>query len=148
MIRWIVDPAEKARIAKKILNALPDWFGVPESVREYIEMSRNLPFWASDGDEGFIVMKPTSDYTAEICVMGVLMHRHRQGTGRALVQALEMYAAGNGYEYLQVKTVRKGHYAEYDRTCAFYEAVGFRELECFPAFWDEKNPCQIYVKRI
>lgn len=147
MVKWIADPSEKARIAEKILTALPDWFGIAESRNEYIEMSRDLPFWANDED-GFIVLKPTSRYTAEICVMGVLMERHRQGTGRALVQALAAYAAENGYEYLQVKTVKKGHYAEYDRTCAFYEAMGFRELECFPTLWDESNPCQIYVKRI
>lgn len=147
MVQMIEDPAEKARIAERILGALPDWFGIPESTRKYIEDSKNLPFWAH-GEDGFIAMQPTSQHTAEIYVMGVLPDRHRRGVGRALVAALEAYAAENGYEFLQVKTVQKGHYAEYDQTCAFYEGVGFRELECFPTLWDEKNPCQIYIKAI
>ena len=147
MVRWISDPAEKARIAEKILTALPEWFGIPESTREYIEKSRVLPFWAFNED-GFIAMKSTSRYTAEIFVMGVMPNMHRMGIGRALVQALQAYAAENGYEYLQVKTVQKGHYAEYDSTNVFYEVAGFRELECFPTLWDAQNPCQIYIKAI
>lgn len=147
MVRMIEDPAEKARIAEKILSALPDWFGIPESTRKYIEDSGNLPFWAH-GEDGFIVMQPTSRHAAEVYVMGVLPERHRRGVGRALVIALEAYAVEKGYEFLQVKTVQKGHYAEYDRTCAFYEGVGFRELECFPTLWDAQNPCQIYIKAI
>ena len=73
---------------------------------------------------------------------------HRKGMGRALLGCFLDYAAGHGYEYVQVKTVQKGHYPEYDRTNAFYEAVGFRELECFPDLWDVGNPCQVYVKYI
>ena len=68
--------------------------------------------------------------------------------GRALVLAAERYAAGHGYEFLQVKTVQKGHYAEYDSTNAFYEQMGFREFECFPTLWDAWNPCQVYVKAV
>ena len=147
MIRMVHDPAEKARIAELILCALPDWFGVPESRDQYIAESRELPFWAC-GEEGFITMNPTSRYTAEVHVMGVRPDRHRRGIGRALMQALETHAAQQGYEFMQVKTVRKGNYPEYDRTCAFYEGMGFRELECFPMIWDEKNPCQIYIKAI
>ena len=52
------------------------------------------------------------------------------------------------YEYVQVKTVKKGKYKEYDITNAFYEKLGFKELECFPNLWDEWNPCQVYVKYI
>lgn len=147
MILKIENADEKARIAGKVLSALPQWFGIPESTRKYIEDSRELPFWAWN-DEGFIVMKPTSRYTAEIYVMGVMPQHHRQGAGRALMQALKDYAVQHGYEYLQVKTVQKGRYPEYDRTNAFYEGMGFRELECFPDMWDARNPCQIYVSAL
>lgn len=37
---------------------------------------------------------------------------------------------------------------EIDITNAFYESLGFEELECFPTLWDEWNPCQVYVKYI
>jgi len=41
--------------------------------------------------------------------------------------------------------VQTGHYAEYDRTNAFYQRMGFLPLECLPTLWDEWNPCQVYV---
>ncbi|MEN6523457.1 MAG: N-acetyltransferase, partial [Anaerolineaceae bacterium] len=37
---------------------------------------------------------------------------------------------------------------EYDRTRAFYEAMGFRPLEVFPELWDKDNPCLLMVKRL
>jgi len=151
MIFRIESAAEKQQIASRVLHALPDWFSLPESTKAYIEEVAALPFWASmeDGKAlGFIALKETSPYTAEICVMGVLPQHHRQGIGRALFAALHAYAQAHGYEYLQVKTVQEGHYAEYDRTNAFYRGLGFRELECFPTLWEEGNPCQLFVMAV
>ncbi len=133
------------------MHRLPDWFGMPESTAEYVQLSGGMPFWAylKDGEPlGFIALKETSPYTAEICVMGVRKERHRQGIGKALFHALHEYAKEKGYEYLQVKTVRQGCYEEYDRTNAFYRKLGFRELECFPTLWDQRNPCQVYIMAI
>ena len=31
---------------------------------------------------------------------------------------------------------------------AFYQSIGFRELECMEGLWDEANPCQVYVMAI
>ena len=31
------------------------------------------------------------------------------------------------------------------KTNFFYVACGFKELEVFPLYWDEANPCQVYV---
>ena len=80
--------------------------------------------------------------------MGVVPDCHRKGIGRALFEAFRRYAGEQGYEFLQVKTVRDGCYADYDKTHAFYKSIGFRELECFPTLWDEANPCQIYVMTV
>ena len=150
MIKFVTDSVEKEQIASHILHQLPEWFGLPDSTQEYITKSRDLPFWAAVEGEpiGFIVLKETGRYTAEIYVMGVLKDSHRKGIGRALFEEFQSYAKEHGYEYIQVKTVQKGHYKEYDMTNTFYEKMGFRELECFPALWDEWNPCQIYVKRV
>jgi len=50
---------------------------------------------------------------------------------------------------MQVKTLGPSRpNEEYARTRAFYEVMGFRPLEEFPQFWDEKNPCLILVKRL
>lgn len=150
MIEFIEETEQKEEIADHILNQLPDWFGLPESTKNYIEESRKLPFWAyyADGQPvGFLALRETSPYTVELYVMGILKAYHRQGIGTALWKAFMEYAKDKGYEYVQVKTVKKGHYKEYDITNSFYESLGFRELECLP-LWDEWNPCQIYVKCI
>ena len=150
-VERVADPTRKAAVASEILEGLPEWFGLPESTKEYIEGCRSLPFWRCERKGrtvGFLALKETSPYTAEIFVMGVCREFHGAGAGRALVLAAERYAAGHGYEFLQVKTVQKGHYAQYDSTNAFYERMGFRELECFPTLWDAWNPCQVYVKAV
>ena len=81
----------------------------------------------------------------EIHVMGVLMDHHRTGVGKAMFDEAKKVAVDGGYSFMQVKTVQMGHYEDYDRTNLFYRALGFMEFEVFPAFWDELNPCQIYV---
>lgn len=50
-----------------------------------------------------------------------------------------------GFSFMQVKTVQKGYYKQYDNTNQFYINLGFKEFEVFPNLWNEKNPCQIYV---
>ena len=151
MIAFITAPDEKERIASWVLRNLPDWFGIPESTAQYIEGCRAMPFWAAmkDGKPvGFIALKETGPRAAEIYVMGVLKSRHREGWGTLLWESFRDYAQVCGYEYAQVKTVRRGCYETYDRTNAFYEHLGFRELECFPTLWDERNPCQVYIQYI
>ena len=148
MVRQIDSPDHRAAIARQVLEALLDWFGIPESREAYIRDSRAQPFWADleeDTARGFLSLKETSPYTAELAVMGVLPEYHRQGIGRALFAAFRQYARDHGCQFLQVKTVQEGCYPNYDRTNAFYRSLGFRELECFPTLWDEANPCQIYV---
>ncbi|WP_300408623.1 GNAT family N-acetyltransferase [Lagierella sp.] len=145
----IQDKKIKEEIATEILYDLPEWFGLPDSTRTYIEESKNLPFIACYFEErlaGFIVLKETGQECSEIFVMGVLKEFHKKGVGKALNRAYENLAREMGYIYSQVKTVQSGHYREYDITNEFYRAMGYSELECFPDMWDEWNPCQIYVK--
>lgn len=150
MIRFIEDANERRKISRQILEALPEWFEVEESREQYIRESAEQPFWASvDGDEnkyeGFLCLKETGKETMELAVMGVRKECHRKGVGRKLFAAAKDYASRKGYEFIQVKTVRSGVYADYDITNAFYQSLGFKELEVFPEYWDEANPCQIYV---
>ena len=151
MVQWIASPDQREAIARRVLEALPDWFGIPESREAYIRDSRVQPFWAdleNGAPRGFLALRETSPCTAELAVMGVLPAYHRQGIGRALFGVFRRYAEGHGYQFLQVKTVREGCYPAYDRTNAFYRSLGFLELECFPTLWDAANPCQIYVMAI
>lgn len=150
-IKNVIDKEKKKEIAVEILKDLPDWFGLPDSTREYVEKSQNMPFWVAEEQGrvvGFIVCKETSPDTAEIYVMGVKQQYHRGGIGRQLFGVFHTYAKEQGYSFLQVKTVQEGHYEEYDRTNAFYKRMGFKELECFPTLWDEWNPCQILIRGV
>ena len=148
MIRFIEGADERKRIAREILEALTDWFEVVESREQYIKESAGQPFWASvneDNIEGFLCLKETGQETMELAVMGVLRECHRKGTGRKLFAAARDYAVRKGYEFIQVKTVRSGVYEDYDITNEFYKSLGFKELEVLPDYWNEANPCQIYV---
>ena len=148
MIRFIEGADARKRIAREILEALPDWFEVEESREQYIADSAGQPFWAfvdEDNIEGFICLKETGKETMELAVMGVLKECHRKGTGRRLFAAAKDYAVRKGYEFIQVKTVRSGVYEDYDITNEFYKSLGFKELEVLPDYWNEANPCQIYV---
>ncbi len=148
MIVEITDSKEKQAIARKILEALTDWFGVEESREEYISESAGWTFFAAKDKEefvGFLCLKETGKATVELAVMGVLMAHHRSGIGRQLVERAKETARSQGYEFMQVKTVKMGMYEDYDRTNLFYISCGFKELEVFPLLWDEANPCQIYV---
>ena len=148
MIRQIDDPQQKKNIARDILYALPEWFGIPESTETYVQESAVQTMVASlDGDRanGFLCLKQTGRDTVELAVMGVRKELHRRGIGRGLFEAAKAIAVSQGYSFMQVKTVQMGQYEEYDQTNRFYLSLGFKEFECFPTLWDEWNPCQIYV---
>ena len=147
-VRQVTEAETRRRIARTILEALPDWFGIRESREEYINASGTWTFFAAYRQErpaGFLCLKETGKATAELAVMGVLPEYHRQGIGRALFEAAREEAVRREYQFLQVKTVAMGHYEAYDRTNRFYQSMGFLEFEVFPELWDRANPCQIYV---
>ena len=147
----IKDPDEKSRIARIVLEALQEWFEVPETREGYIRDSAGWPFFAAfvEGQPvGFLCLKETGKATVELAVMGVLKEYHRYGIGKALVHKARQTASEQGYEFFQVKTVKMGCYEDYDATNRFYQALGFKEFEVMPTYWDEANPCQIYVMHL
>lgn len=151
MIRQILNFDEKRAVARELLEALPEWFGIPAAREEYIENSGSQTFFAAFENKipvGFLCLKETGKDTLELAVMGVSKGFHRRGIGSELFQAAKESAAEAGYSLMQVKTVQMGRYAEYDATNRFYISLGFKELEVFPTLWDEQNPCQIYVMPI
>ena len=148
MIEQINDSATKKAIARKVLEALHDWFEVDESREKYISECVNWIFLAAkENDEyvGFLCLKETGNATVELAVMGVLKEFHRKGLGRKLFEAAKKIASEAGYSFMQVKTVQMGVYEDYDITNRFYISCGFKELEVIKEIWGEENPCQIYV---
>lgn len=148
MISYIHNKDVKERICKEVLEQLPEWFSKKDGITQYAKESRTSHLWAAVENEktvGFIAMKETSPYTAEINVMGVIKEYQRKGIGAELFKSFYKFAKNNNYEFIQVKTVKSGKYASYDITNSFYKKLGFRELESFDNLWDKNNPCQIYI---
>ena len=150
----LTDPQEKPAAVRQVLEALPEWFGVPESTEGYIKESAGQLCFAAYEQScdssasmplGILCLKQTGDATMELAVMGVRKEYHRRGIGCALFEAAKARASGLGCQFLQVKTVQMGRYACYDDTNRFYQSMGFREFEVLPSLWGWHNPCQIYV---
>ena len=79
---------------------------------------------------GFITLKPTSEKTLELYVLGILPTYHRQGIGNTMMQAVVAYAKTHGYYYLQVKTLAPEAKDEYYlKTYAFYRSLNFVDVE-------------------
>lgn len=149
-LKKITAAEEKQRMAREVLEALPDWFGIEETREQYILESGGQLFFAAEekGEAvGFLCLKETGKATVELAVMGVKQPWHRQGIGRQLFHMAKQAAKELGYHFMQVKTVKMGCYADYDRTNLFYQSLGFEEMEVLP-LWDEQNPCQIYIMAI
>lgn len=147
-IKQLANNLEKQNVTRLILEALPDWFGIPEARENYITESTDKIFFCAyekDKPVGFLYLKETGNATVELYVMGVLIEYHRNGIGRELFDNAKEAAREKGYSFIQVKTVQMGKYEEYDRTNEFYLSLGFKEFEMFPTLWDEWNPCQIYI---
>jgi ribosomal protein S18 acetylase RimI-like enzyme len=140
----------KSAVCAPILAALPEWFGIEEANRQYIEDIKQLPtLLASFNGEtvGFLTLRDHNRYSAEIHVMAVKPEIHRRGVGRALLNKAERHLRQRGFEYLQVKTLSAAHPdRNYARTREFYQAMGFCPLEEFPELWGPANPCLQMIK--
>ena len=148
MLQEINNIEEKMCIARSILEALFNWFEIPETREQYISDSANMIMVAAYEDDkpiGFLCIKETGKETVELAVMGVLQEYHRKGVGKSLFKKAKEIAIEKGYSFMQVKTVKMGVYDDYDKTNLFYLSLGFKEFEVFPLLWDEANPCQVYV---
>ena len=148
MVIEIKKSDEKRVIARTVLEDLTEWFEIDESREGYIHECTDWTFLAAkDNDRimGFLCLKETGNATVELAVMGVIKAYQRSGVGRELVEKAKEVAEADGYEFMQVKTVKMGMYEDYDKTNEFYLSCGFKEFEVFPLLWDAANPCQIYV---
>ena len=74
-IKEVTNDFEKMDISRYILEALPEWFSIPESREEYIRDSQGKKFFCAFIDEkpvGFLYLKETGKDTMELAVLGVL----------------------------------------------------------------------------
>ena len=133
-----------------LLRGLPEWFGMEDANRGYVESARTMPTLAalSDGEVVAVcLVRQHNPRAAEIELLAVRRDLHRHGIGRKLVHQLESDLRAGGVQLLQVKTFGpSGDSKEYERTRTFYEALGFIPLEERTDIWDANNPCLISVK--
>ncbi|MEF8873454.1 MAG: GNAT family N-acetyltransferase [Candidatus Thermoplasmatota archaeon] len=146
------DPDVKSDICKKILEALPKYFGIEEAVKDYTQEVRDMySVSASVGDTpvGFTALKEHNEFTSEVYVLGVLEELQRRGIGKRLMNEVEAETKSQGKKYLTVKTLGPSRLDEgYQKTRAFYRSAGFVPLEEFTTLWNEDNPCLLMVKSI
>ena len=133
-----------------ILRSVPEWFGIEESVIEYIEAIARMPTALATHDDhpiGFMRLEHHFPASAELHVLAIRPEWHRKGVGAAMLAAIENHAKNLGVRFLQVKTLsphrENDHYA---RTRHWYEAMGFEPLTEFLTLWDEANPCLQMIK--
>jgi N-acetylglutamate synthase-like GNAT family acetyltransferase len=137
---------------ERILRALPDWFGIEESNRVYVESLRRLPGAVAEaGGEivGFVALEEHNARSFEIHVMAVERSRHRRGIGHALVAWSRAAARERGAHWLHVRT--RGPSTpdpDYEKTRAFYLAEGFELLFESFALGDPENPALVLVLRL
>jgi len=141
------DPAA----VERLLRGLPAWFGIEESLRDYVERARTLLSWLAVRDHevvGVLLAARHFPDAAEVVLMAVPPERHRQGTGTALLAAAERQLRADGVRLLQVKTLGPSRAHEgYAATRRFYAARGFLSLEELDDLWPG-NPCLVMVKMV
>jgi len=139
-------------VCRAILATLPTWFGIAESVDDYVTVADRSPTVIASHhgrDVGLVTIVTHSPYAAEVYVMGVAPEYHRQGIGRTMLEHVEDSLAGAGVAFLQVKTQSARRADEgYDRTRAFYLSYGFRPLEEWPRLWGPENPALQMIKDV
>ena len=138
------------REVERLLLALPEWFGQADSNAAYVQEAERLPTVAArDGGTvvGVCLVRPHSPESAEVELLAVDPTMHRAGIGTALLEAVEQQLVEAGVRLLQVKTFGpSGDSEEYERTRAFYRALGFIPLEERTDIWGPDDPCLISVK--
>jgi GNAT superfamily N-acetyltransferase len=134
----------------RLLRGLPEWFGIEQANRDFVESARVLPSTAAvvDGEiVGVALVRRHNPLSAELDLLAVQRDFHRRGIGGQIVDRIVADLRAEGVKLLQVKTFGpSGSSAEYERTRRFYEAVGFVPLEERTDIWGPGNPCLILVR--
>ena len=133
-------------LCRDILEGLPEWFGRPAALERYIAAAAQQPMLACFSDEGTAIgmlsLREHGPATAEVHVLGVKRAWHRQGIGRALVEAAAARSREAGRRLLTTKTLAASHPdPHYACTRRFYETMGFFPVEEFPTLWEAGLPC-------
>jgi ribosomal protein S18 acetylase RimI-like enzyme len=148
-----VGPVSEVTIdCERILRTLPEWFGIEESLNEYVADTQRFPtFVAKESEQvvGFITARQRFESAWEIHCLAVERAKRGTGVGRLLVKGLEEWLHTKQAKYVQVETIAENHpSAEYAETRAFYNKMGYEPLEVFTEIWGTANPCLQLIKHL
>lgn len=151
-IKLIHDSESKSNITDLVLRQLPEWFGIEESIVEYVDKAKETIFYAAyDNDKaiGFLSLKFNNEYTSEIYAMGVIKEYHNKKIGRDLVEMVVRYSKESDYKFLMVKTLGESHPDKYyKKTREFYIKSGFYPIEEIKEIWGEQTPCLLMIRNL
>jgi ribosomal protein S18 acetylase RimI-like enzyme len=146
------DGTTKSKICDEILRALPEWFGIEESIVEYVADVETLPFYVAElfgTPVGFCATTDHFGRHADLHVLGIFTAFHGRGIGTAMLDEVSRSCLDRGIRYLTVKTLDASHPDEnYAATRKFYEGYGFEPFEVLPTLWGEANPCLMMIKEL
>jgi ribosomal protein S18 acetylase RimI-like enzyme len=138
--------------SQALIDALPDWFGMPESNAGYLRNLSILPSWVaclSATLVGAITLEQHFSASFEIHFLAVHPDHHRRGIGRALLTHAESEARAEGGRWLHVKTLAPSHEDPfYARTRTFYEAMGFDPLFESKNLWGSDSTALVLLKQL
>jgi GNAT superfamily N-acetyltransferase len=133
-----------------VLRSLPDWFGIEESLLEYVADTERLPTFVTTESErvvGFATLRRHFEQSWELHCIAIAADHRGRGLGRALLGACEPWLIERGARFLLVKIIAATSMdPNYAQTRVFYERLGFVPLEVFPTLWSPRNPCLQMVK--
>lgn len=117
----------------KIAASLPEWFTDNGISKMEIDLRSQKGFEAVHRSKaiGFITFF-TQEGEGQIGWMGILSDYHRLGIGSMLVEHLKAELREGGVKTLWVYTLGDSvEYEPYDKTRAFYRALGFKDFKSF-----------------
>jgi len=143
---------EDRRSCESILGSLPQWFGIDETNRAYIEVLGKFPTSVArlnDSVVGFVALEEHTSNSVELHILAVSPELHRTGIGKKLLEWSENYCRDRNVKLFHVKT--RGPSTpdpDYEKTRQFYLAHGFETLFESLALWGPEDAALILVKTI
>jgi GNAT superfamily N-acetyltransferase len=144
-----LEPARDAAGCDAVVAALPEWFAIESGRRDCARAVRaedGLVAVRGEDVVGFVTWRRATPVATEITWLAVHPEHHRQGVGRALVEALVARAPATGARVLTAWTLsERAPDPDYARTRAAYAAMGFLPV-AEAEIWGPENPAVLLLR--
>ena len=132
--------------AMALAGKLGQWFSDDGLTHMAVDM-HHQPGIAATRDGALVGFLTWYVTEGSVCIgwIAVESQSHRQGVGAALVDALKQTARSLGLNRMRVWTLSQSvDYPPYERTRAFYRAMGFVSWKRIPGYCDDGSEMEIY----